>query len=123
MFKLEFIKEEFRLPISYCNEKMEINSSIKNDLELVECVDSSANSIYAHIFNPTNTFGDVIMKEMPKYYTTNKDFLTDTQTILKNVEPIHLQEGLTLIKYGKKLKMIADSKKNTCIWTGIFCYF
>jgi len=72
---------------------MELNDNIKKDLELVECIDPSANPIYSHVFKPTNVLGETINKEIPKHYTTNKIFLTETQTVLKHHVPINEQSG------------------------------
>jgi len=117
MFKLECINNEFRLPISYCKDKMELNDNIKKDLELVESVDPSANSIYFHVFQPTNLLGKTINKEIPKHYTTNKTFLTETQTVLKHHVPINEQPGFT----DQQIHNYSDSELDniTKIWEEI----
>ena len=60
------IEESFKLPIQYI-ENNEINSIIKNDLEMPE--------IYK------NLIGDsILIDNWSSYYTTNKNFLKDTQS-------------------------------------------
>jgi hypothetical protein len=78
------IKSHFKLPISYLNNKQSLRENIIEDLELVTCMDSSDNSIYDGVFSPKTYAGRYIMKEMPKHYTSDKDYLTDTQGLLKN---------------------------------------
>lgn len=74
----------FNLPISYCKNQ-KLNENIINDLELIKTHEKSNVSTYEIICSPSNCFGDVILKTLPKYYTTNKDFLRQTQKIIKNI--------------------------------------
>lgn len=77
------IKSHFNLPISYVTNKQTLGENIIDDLELVDCMDSSNNSIYNGVFSPKTYAGKYVMKQMPKYYTSDKEYLMDTQTLLK----------------------------------------
>lgn len=87
---LDSINEHFKLPIFYNKEKMVLKDNIINDLELVKTVDASNNCIYDYIFNTKskeNPFTEKIIEQISKCYTTDKDFLKDTQVMLKTYRP------------------------------------
>lgn len=89
------IYSAFHLPITYL-EKSSIHTLspiLINDLELDEtheissCPDSIASvsqSMYVHVFNPSHDFGKQIMKKWKTYYTTDVEFLENTQSIIQN---------------------------------------
>ena len=62
---------------------MELNKNIIEDLELTSSVDPSSNSLYQFAFQPQTLLGEKVLEQIPKYYTTDKLFLKDTQTIIK----------------------------------------
>ena len=80
------IKEIFQLPIFYNDCKMELNKHILEDLELVETIDPSANSMYFHAFKPETIFGKEVIMKIPKYYTTDVEFLKENQRLLKSLK-------------------------------------
>lgn len=88
----------FKLPIEYLEDKQELNTNILNDLELVESKDPSGNPMYAHILKPESVFAKKFLNKWSKYYTTNIDFLKDSQLFYKSY----------VNKYGGDLK--ADVK-------------
>jgi hypothetical protein len=85
---------QFKLPISYNNNKILLNETIITDLELIKTIDKPEEnrSIYDYAFNPTTKFGKDLLKEYPQYYSTDIEFLKDTQQLLKtykNKESVH----------------------------------
>jgi hypothetical protein len=72
----------FQLPISYLEKKSVLEEHTINDLELLP-VDPS-NSLYKYIFTPTTVFGEKNIPLWSKYYTSNTDFLKESQTLIKN---------------------------------------
>ena len=76
----------FKFPISYLENKQEINDNIINDLELVESKDPDGCSMYSHIFKPESIFSKKFLNEWSKYYTTDVKFLKDSQVFYK-VDP------------------------------------
>ena len=50
MSKVNEISDYFKLPIFYNKNKILLNKNIVSDLELVETIDQSSNSIYKYLF-------------------------------------------------------------------------
>jgi hypothetical protein len=95
------INDHFKLPIFYNKDKMELHKSIIDDLELIESKDPSGSSVLGKIFNGSsvshdsqdhqdhqeNVFSNEIIKQIPTLYTTDLEFLKETQTILAKYNP------------------------------------
>jgi ABC-type multidrug transport system fused ATPase/permease subunit len=85
--KIENINDHFKLPIHYNKNKTSIKENIINDLELVNAVDASSNSIYSYYFNNINNntspLTEKVINQVTQYYTTDIDFLKDNQKLLK----------------------------------------
>ena len=77
------INEHFKMPIYYNDEKMELKNNIITDLELINTIDSSCNTIYSFCFNNDNDVSKTITKQISKYYTTDINFLKDNQKLIK----------------------------------------
>ena len=91
---MEKINDQFKLPISFNKQKMELNNNIIEDLELIKIIDpsnSNLNSIYEYTYNPKTSIGKKILEQYPTYYTTDIQYLKDTQTLLKNYKPYNHQ--------------------------------
>lgn len=73
----------FKLPIQYLPEDQQfpLNPIVSADLELVES--KSEHSMYAHLFQPTTPFAESMVHEWKKQYTTNTDYLAETQQVLQ----------------------------------------
>jgi hypothetical protein len=100
MSKVNEINEHFKLPIFYNKNKIPLNENIIFDLELVETVDNSNNSIYKYFFDSNdntsknetennnkcynNQLSNTLIKQVSNYYTTDIDFLKDNQKLLKS---------------------------------------
>jgi len=82
------INDYFKLPISYNKNIMTLSENIITDLELIQSIDGSSNSIYDYTFQPSTTFGKTVLKQFVTNYTTDTKFLKDTQNLLKNYKPI-----------------------------------
>ena len=76
----------FGLPINYLEEKSIIQQNVKIDLELLPTLDRS--SLYNYVFNPTSEHAIKMIPAWSQYYTTNKQFLKDTQYFIKNFRHI-----------------------------------
>jgi len=92
---LENDNNNFQLPIYYIVDKTPIDSHICDDLNLY-CQDNSADdikleetkntenlSVYENAFLPTSNFSKQTIPLWTKYFTKNKQFLTDTQELVK----------------------------------------
>lgn len=81
---LQNVNEYFKLPINYNKEKMELKENIVSDLELVNTVDNSNNSIYSFCFEKKNIISEKIVEQISKFYTTDVAYLKDNQQLLKD---------------------------------------
>ena len=71
---------EFKLPIQYI-DPIELDSTIIRELELVE---SEETPIYERFFKPKTPEATKIAHQWSKYYTTNREFLTESVTLFQN---------------------------------------
>ena len=83
-----YLYQNFKTPIEYLpqNDLYKVDPIVATDLE-IEFNDSSSNltnTMYDHLMNPIDVFHKKsIMKN--NIYTTNTDFLCDTQNVIKNM--------------------------------------
>jgi len=78
----------FLLPIEYLEKSQQTNipKNVADDLELIELVDPSntdQSPMYEYFAEPSNDFGKLLIPEMAKRYTTNIEFLRDTQKVVE----------------------------------------
>jgi DNA mismatch repair ATPase MutS len=100
------INNYFKLPIYYNNNKTELKQNIVSDLELVSTIDPSCNPIYTYCFNNNNDISKILINQISKYYTTDKQFLIDNQTLLKNYNKLN----------NKYIDEVPNYKNITDIW-------
>ena len=74
----------FKLPITYTNECYNVDNNIITDLELM----NSDNSLYKRVFNPKTKLGEKIITLWAKHYTTNRQYLEDTQKLINKEIPL-----------------------------------
>jgi len=84
----------FKLPIEYIKKKNKITESLKVDLELLETTDPNNKSMYELLLKPETEIGKDHLKKWSEYYTTDIDFLKDTQNIFKNISKLKLKKDL-----------------------------
>jgi len=73
----------FQLPITYLTTKQLIQPHIKTDLELTSI--KGEKSLYETVFNPATLYGKQTVPLWAEYYTANKDFLKESQTLIKGL--------------------------------------
>ena len=97
---------EFKLPIYYCKNKKEITDEMCKDLELVEGTDEDNKPMYEHIFRPSMEISKDFLKKWYKYYTTDTDFLSDSQKLFKkmNKEAVQKENIETAWKDWKEIR-------------------
>ena len=98
---IESIKEHFKLPIDYLENKNKLDSTLILDLELNNTnteestkIKESANSseysnesinyttgIYNYVFNPETVCGKEVLKLWSNYFTTDENFLIESQKL------------------------------------------
>ena len=102
--KIDDINDYFKIPIYYNKDKVELNKIIVNDLELIETVDPSCNSIYTYCFDNDNDVSKKLNQQIVKYYTTDKQFLSDNQKLLKEYKSLDVK----YTDYSTNYKNIVD---------------
>jgi len=104
-FELSEIKVDnyFQLPIEMIDKKIAINKNIENDLELIKfknekdientkdisdisdaSVDLYNENLYYSVLEPKNTVDKCVALKWGKYYSNDKNYLLETQNLLKN---------------------------------------
>lgn len=80
------IDTNFKLPISYLesSELFTLSDIVSNDLELVKSINGS-NSMYDYLFQPKHIFAKNMIHQWKQQYTTNQQYLRDTQAVIKNL--------------------------------------
>jgi len=101
------VTSSFKFPISYVDNKQEINENIINDLELVVSKNPDEPSMYSHIFKPESIFSKKFLNEWSKYYTTDVAFLKDSQLFYKAY--VNLYDG----DLKAKVTMTTDTNEIT----------
>ena len=98
----------FKLPIRYINpsEVFTLSKTVSDDLELLETSEEHSTSMYERIFQPSNPFAKQLLPEWGSQYTTNIDFLKDTQNVLREIpiEPLHTLDCSNIMSIWKDLK-------------------
>lgn len=102
--KINEINEYFKIPIYYNDKKVELNKNIVKDLELVETIDPSGEPIYNFCFDNDNDISKKLNQQLCKYYTTDINYLKDTQELLKEYKPL----GVKYTDYSNNYKNIVD---------------
>ena len=75
----------FKIPIFYNTNVQKLNDNIINDLELVESIDKEESPIYENIFKPSNKLSLQVIKQITNYYTTDVEYLKETQQLTKQI--------------------------------------
>ena len=113
--KIEQTNEHFKLPIHYNKNKLPIKENIITDLELVDTIDLSNNSIYNYFFNTFDNTQTSLTKQIinqsSKFYTNDIDFLKDNQKLLKNFKSN--SDETNVQKYDKMIKLWNEIKGDT----------
>jgi len=88
-------KSIFNLPISFLENKRELEQHVITDLELKKT--ETTKSLYEYVFIPETVFAEKTIPLWNKYYTTDKKFLKDSQKLIKkiNITKISKKNGET----------------------------
>ena len=84
----------FKYPIEYLENKYKINENVKNDLELLKTHDKKNKSIYEHLLQPETDIGKKSLEKFSNYYTTDVEYLKETQKINSKMENINIDKVL-----------------------------
>jgi len=93
----------FRLPITFLTDKHLIKPHIKTDLELISL--KGEKSLYDTVFHPKTLYGEQTVPLWAEYYTADKEFLKDSQALVKelNVKELNVKgEGEKIVPVNEK---------------------
>ena len=107
--KLEDINNHFKLPIYYNTNKMGLKKEIVEDLELAQTIDPSGTPLLDYAFQPKTILGKKVLDQFSNHYTTDVDYLKDSQNLLKNFTLV--KESVFTPDY-KNIMEIWDEIKN-----------
>ena len=103
--RLTVINDFFKMPIYYNDKKIKLKTNIIDDLELVKTVDvSGGEPIYNYFFNSDNELSQKLISQISQYYTTDTNFLTESQQLLKDYKKIEKK----YVDYSPNYKNIID---------------
>lgn len=106
----------FKLPIQYLSKDLQLlNPVVVSDLELSVTLDNTIPSIYQCTFAPDTSFAQQIMPMFQTHFTTDVSFLTDSQTVIENMDTFFekdkyevncdmIQRQWTNVKHDPKFK-------------------
>jgi hypothetical protein len=109
---VENINNYFHLPISMNKDKMELNENIVTDLELKTTYDASNVPIFHCVFEPKTIFGKKIIEQYTSFYTTDVEYLKDTQTLYKNFKNEKQENVLEKVDYSSIMKSWDEIKND-----------
>jgi len=102
--KINELNNHFKMPIYYNDDKIELNKHIIKDLELIDTVDASCEPIYTHCFNNDNDISKKLNEQICSFYTTDIQFLKDSQQLLQTYKPV----GVKYTDYSTNYTKIVD---------------
>jgi len=105
-----FSKDKFELPIEFLENKTKVLDNLKIDLELEKTIDNEIDPIYTYVFNPKTELGKTSIKTWGKYYTTDKNFLKDSQKIYEDIHTIPLDNETVnnMLKSWREVRYQSD---------------
>ena len=101
-----FSRDKFELPIEFLENKTKVLDNLKNDLELEKTIDKNIKPIYHYVFNPKTELGKTSINAWSKYYTTDKNFLKESQKIYKEAGtmPLDIQTINQMLKSWREIR-------------------
>jgi energy-coupling factor transporter ATP-binding protein EcfA2 len=97
----------FISPIEYQSNVKIIDNNISKTLELVESIEENEIPIYQHIFLTKNKPSEISAKQIAKFYTTDVDFLENTQKIIKSIDNEKIKKNdeiVAALNYYEEIK-------------------
>ena len=99
----------FQLPIKYLpkDDLHPLSPIVVQDLELVDT--KSAKSMYTMLFKPSHPFAEAMVHEWKQNFTTNTQYLEDTQRVIQETVPINTSKHDT-INHTMLMQIWKDTK-------------
>ena len=101
-----FSRDKFELPIEFLENKTKVLDNLKNDLELEKTIDKNIKPVYKYVFNPKTELGETSINAWSKYYTTDKNFLKESQKIYNEAGtmPLDTQTINEMLKSWREIR-------------------
>ena len=109
--------DPFQLPIEYLDpkEKHSLNAVVAADLELSAPIDAETDkkesTMYHYMMKPKTPFEENMIARWKNTYTTNVEFLEETQDVLRDLNTY--PKSLYSPEYENLMKIWADTKEDT----------
>lgn len=87
MSNIESVNDYFEIPITYNEKAIEIDKNTINDLELIKTIDSEQTPLYHFFCSPKSDISKDLLKQVTSFYTNDKQYLTQTQMLIKKYNP------------------------------------
>ena len=86
----------FKLPIEFLEKKIPISKQLQEDLELIKNNDSENTNptSYELIFKPNTDIGKKCLSVWANQFTTDKQFIKESQQLYKNANVLHQDKDL-----------------------------
>lgn len=84
------INDFFKIPIYYNDKVQKLNDTTITELELIKSIDQEELPIYNNVFKPYNKASIEVIKQIAQYYTTDVEYLKETQQLTKSINSEHL---------------------------------
>ena len=110
---IKHLNAHFKMPIFYNDKKQKIKQNIVDDLEMVNTIDPSYNSMYFFLLNNDNPFSNKITEQVAEFYTTDVAFLKDNQTLLKTYQKTNKYTKEISKNYNKIIEIWNDIKQDS----------
>ena len=112
------IYDSFRLPITYVESSKihPMSHVLVSDLELVQLTNNNSNSqpMYEHLFQPSHSWGKQMIPEWSKQFSTDKQYLADTQQVISEMGIYQDQVTVLDKQHCKQFQEIWDSIHVPC---------
>jgi hypothetical protein len=110
---------EFKLPIAYLHEHQvfPLSETVQTDIELATTQTSESKSMYEHLFQPSHPFAKDLLQEWKQSYTTNTEYLGETQVVIKDMVKFDKQP----MNHTGIMKLWKDTKEND-FFLEKYCY-
>lgn len=103
--QLELIDNYFKLPITYNKHVKKLQENVVLDLELNKNIiettklendhhdkNETVKPIYDYILKPMTSIGKKLIDTIPQYYTTDTEYLTQTQSLIKTISKTEIEK-------------------------------
>jgi len=110
---------EFKLPIHYLkkDQTFSLSETVQSDVELATAQTSDSKSMYEHLFQPSHPLAKELLQEWKQSYTTNTEYLGETQLVLKDM----VKFDHTELKHKNLMEIWKDTKEND-FFLEKYCY-